>query len=105
MPVPSIEPKALHARLLAGEVELVDVREEWELELAQIAGARHLPLGELVERLDELPRERDVVFICHAGVRSMHACHIAKSAGIRAINLRGGIEAWSTEVDPRVPRY
>jgi rhodanese-related sulfurtransferase len=101
----SIEAKALKMRLDAGEVVLVDVREVWELERAQISGARHIPLGELSERLEELPRERELVFVCHLGVRSMQACFVAQSAGFRVCNLVGGIEAWSNDVDPGVPRY
>ena len=105
MSVGAITAKELQARLQRGEVALVDVREPWEYDLARIPGAVLIPLRELPERLDELPRDRDVVFQCHLGVRSYHAALVADSSGIRALNLTGGIAAWSRDVDPSVPDY
>src|SRR5215211_543452 len=88
------------------EVELVDVREPYEFEIARIEGAKLIPLGELRERLGELRPERELVIHCHTGVRSAHAVQLLQQAGFtRARNLSGGIDAWSREVDPAVPRY
>jgi len=104
-----IEPAALAQRLREPAApELLDVREPGEHALAHLAGARLIPLGELVGRLDELDdwRGREIVVYCHHGVRSLHALGILRAAGFeRALNLRGGIDRWSTEVDPAVPRY
>ncbi|MCP9772563.1 sulfurtransferase [Synechococcus sp. Tobar12-5m-g] len=103
----------LHRRLTLGEpLQLVDVREAAELELARLAvPVLHLPLSrssEWVERIGVLlDRERDVVVLCHAGIRSWQfACWLIETQGFERVwNLHGGIEAWSVEVDPAVPRY
>jgi rhodanese-related sulfurtransferase len=105
MGIGQMGPRELRERLAAGDVTVVDVREAWELELARLPEAVHIPLGELPERLDELPRDRELVFLCHHGVRSLQACFVAKAAGLRTTNLSGGIAAWTAEVDPTVPEY
>lgn len=85
---------------------LVDVREPLEWAIGRIEGARHIPLGSLAARLEELPRDRDVVLYCHHGVRSLRALEFLRSAGFpRTRSLAGGIDAWSREVDPAVSRY
>ncbi|MBS2027560.1 MAG: rhodanese [Deltaproteobacteria bacterium] len=105
MPIAELTAQEAKRRLDQGEIALVDVREVWELELAHIDGALHIPLGELPERLHELPADRALVFVCHHGVRSLHACLVARAGGLVGANLRGGIAAWSAEVDPKVPQY
>jgi len=105
MPIAELSAQEAKRRFDAGEIALVDVRETWELELAHIDGALHIPLGELPDRLDELPTDRALVFICHHGVRSLHACLVARAGGRVAANLHGGIAAWSAEVDPKIPQY
>jgi sulfur-carrier protein adenylyltransferase/sulfurtransferase len=85
---------------------LIDVREPYEYEIAHIEGARLIPLGELEAHLEELPRSGTLVFQCHSGGRSEYATRIVREAGFEnAMNLEGGIDAWSTEIDPAVPRY
>jgi rhodanese-related sulfurtransferase len=95
--------------LLAGAHQpplLLDVREPWEFELARIEGSLLLPLGQVPAHLDELDPARETVVICHHGVRSMQAAFFLQSRGFRnIINLAGGIDAWSREVDPNVPAY
>ena len=103
----------LRSRLDAGEpLQLVDVRETMELELARLAEpVIHLPLSESeqwIGRVQELlDPERDVVVLCHAGVRSWQfGCWLMEAQGFpRVWNLQGGIDAWSVQVDPQVPRY
>lgn len=103
----------LHSRLAQGDdLQLVDVREPAELELAALGHpVVHLPLsrsGEWVERIDALiDRERPVVVLCHAGVRSWQfAAWLIETQGFTDVwNLQGGIDAWSVEVDGTVPRY
>ena len=69
-------------------------------------GARLIPLNRLPERLAELDSSREIVLHCHHGQRSMRALEMLRRSGFRKLkNLRGGIDAWSTEVDPTVPRY
>lgn len=88
-------------------VYLIDVRKPWEHERASLPGSVLLPLDELVERADEIqpPAGAMVVAYCHRGVRSVSAAVLLERLGIRVASLRGGIDAWSREVDPEVPRY
>ncbi len=73
---------------------LLDVRETYEYREAHIPGARLLPLGELGKKLDELPRDRDILVICRSGNRSGTATRQLRSAGLNAINLSGGMIGW-----------
>jgi adenylyltransferase/sulfurtransferase len=102
-----ITPRELATELAQGEVTLIDVREPTEWEIAHIEGARLIPLNELPERLAELPQNGDIVLHCHHGVRSMRALErLRDHAGFtRVKSLRGGIDAWSLEIDPKIPRY
>ena len=85
---------------------LLDVRTAEELAVAALPGARHLPLHELPRRLAELPPDEPLVVVCHLGGRSAQAVAFLRARGFpQAVNLDGGIDAWSVEVDPSVPRY
>ena len=85
---------------------LVDVREEREYALCRIDGAELIPLGDVPSRVEELDREALLVIHCHHGARSARAVHFLRTQGFaKATNLGGGIEAWSLEIDPAVPRY
>jgi len=87
-------------------VQLIDVREQHEWDIARIPGARLVPLGTLEKSLHTLDRTRDVVLYCKTGVRSRRAAKLLLKHGFpRPVNLTGGIAAWSEEVDPAVPRY
>ncbi len=109
----SLSAPELQRRLAEGEpLLIVDVREDRELEEARLPHpVLHLPLsrsGEWIPELDTLlDRQRAVVVLCHAGIRSWHfACWLMQEQGYGEVwNLQGGIDAWSREVDPRVPRY
>lgn len=84
---------------------LIDVREPREYNVAQIGG-RLVPLATLPMLLNELDPEQDIVVHCHLGGRSGMATEFLRRNGfLKARNLRGGIEAWSREIDPSVPRY
>ena len=99
-------PQATHAGLEAGGVFLLDCREADELATASIAGAAHIPMGEVPSRLGELPNDRPVVVTCHHGMRSLRLTHFLRANGFpNAQSMAGGIDAWSTEVDGSVPRY
>ena len=95
--------------LQAGEpVYLVDVRQPWEHETARLADHVLIPLDELHERLDEIkaPDGALVVAYCHHGVRSLSAAAILEHAGhANVASLAGGIDRWSLEIDPKIPRY
>lgn len=84
---------------------LLDVRELEEYETARIEGAILIPLSELPGRLAELPKSMPLVVMCHHGMRSAHAVGHLRQIGFDAINLTGGIDAWSREIDPAVPIY
>jgi len=87
---------------------LLDVREQFEFEIASLPDAILLPLGQIPDQVHELERLRDepMVVYCHHGMRSMHAIHFLQHAGFTNLaNLSGGIDAWSREVDPQTPRY
>jgi rhodanese-related sulfurtransferase len=85
---------------------LLDVREDFELRLAHIPGATHVPMGSVPERLAEIPREADVVVMCHGGVRSDRVAAFLRANGYASVaNLAGGIASWSRDVDPSVPAY
>jgi molybdopterin/thiamine biosynthesis adenylyltransferase/rhodanese-related sulfurtransferase len=105
--VPSLSVLELKRKMDAGEpLTLVDVRESWEHDIAHIAGSRLIPLGELEEHLEELRREGILVLQCHSGGRSEQATRLLREVGFANVfNLEGGIEAWSKEIDPTVPRY
>ena len=93
---------------LKGDAELVliDVREPEEYAVARIDGARLLPLSRFTEWADTLDPAQETVVMCHHGIRSAHVCaHLAGQGFTRLSNLAGGIDAWSCEVDRRVPRY
>jgi rhodanese-related sulfurtransferase len=96
------------ADLLAGPnpPQFLDVREHWEIETAAVAGATCIPMGEVPARLAELDPARPVLVMCHHGRRSAQVGFLLERSGFRdVINLAGGIDAWSEEVDPGVARY
>ena len=85
---------------------LLDVREPFEVEIGAIDGHRHIPLRQLPEAYETLPRDRPVIAYCHHGMRSLRAAEFLRSKGLgRAQSLVGGIDRWSLEIDPSVPRY
>ncbi len=103
-----ILPRELARRLQAApeEVVLLDVREPDERSFAAIEPSLHVPMQELPGRVQEIPRDREVVVYCHTGVRSaMVAAYLGMVGFPRVLNLAGGIDRWSSEVDRRVPRY
>jgi rhodanese-related sulfurtransferase len=102
-----IEPRALAARLSAGAPpRLIDVREAWEFAIAALPGAELVPGSVLARGAAAIPRDREIVLYCHSGMRSAHWLNALRAQGYERIShLRGGIDAWSTQVDPSVPRY
>jgi molybdopterin/thiamine biosynthesis adenylyltransferase/rhodanese-related sulfurtransferase len=105
--VPEIAPRELAARLQRGDdLDLIDVREINEWEFARISSARLVPLATLPNAFSSIDPERDVIVHCKSGARSAKAVKQLRSAGFRRVwNLSGGIQRWSQEVDPSVPRY
>lgn len=85
---------------------ILDVREPYELDLAHIEGALHIPMQTIPNRLAELPREAPLAVMCHHGARSMAVVNYLRKAGFaNAFNITGGIDAWARELDPSIPLY
>ncbi len=99
----------LRSRLLApdaGALQLIDVREPWEWNIARLPAARLIPMSAVESAVGELDRSREIIVYCHHGIRSAHVMHFLRDAGFaNARSLAGGIERWSVEADPQVPRY
>ena len=98
----------LKRRMDEGEdIQLIDVRQPDEWNFARINGAKLIPLGEILNRMNELDPNRETVIHCKMGGRSARAIAALQRAGFKGElkNLKGGITAWSNEVDPKVPKY
>lgn len=102
-----VSPRELQSRLSRGEqLQLIDVREQFEWDIGRIPGARLVPLATLPDVVDTLDREREIVVYCKGGSRSRAAAaHLADAGFARVMNLTGGILRWREEVDPTLPRY
>lgn len=87
-------------------MRLTDVREPFEVEICRIAGAEHIPMRQIPERLAELPKDKHLLIHCHHGGRSLRVTHYLRAQGFTAVsNVAGGIDAWSLVIDRAVPRY
>jgi rhodanese-related sulfurtransferase len=85
---------------------LLDVREPWEVQTAQIAGSTHIPMGDIPTHVQELDPDQHIVVICHHGVRSLNVTHWLRQQGFENVqSMRGGIDLWSKTIDPKVPVY
>ncbi len=102
-----LTPRQLQALLSEHpDTVLLDIREEEEVAFNHIPGYTHIPMNLIPLRQNELPDDRPIVLYCHHGIRSQHAALYLANAGFEQLyNLKGGIDAWSLEVDPNVPRY
>jgi rhodanese-related sulfurtransferase len=103
-----ITPEEVKRKLDQGEeFTLLDVREPWEFEAANIPGAKLLPMGDVPSRAhQELDPENHIVVICHHGVRSLNVTAWLRQQGFeQAQSMQGGIDAWSRRVDGTVPTY
>ena len=102
-----ITPEELAEKIRRGDpVFLLDVRHEWEHQLARLPDQAVIPLHELPARLEDLQADAPIVCYCHHGVRSLSAAAMLRQAGYEgAVSLAGGIYLWSRLIDPSVPRY
>jgi rhodanese-related sulfurtransferase len=98
----------LKQKIDAGEdVQIVDVREQKEYDFAKIPNTKLIPLGQILNRMDEIDSSKETVVHCKGGGRSAQAIEALRRAGFQGElkNLKGGITAWSNEVDSTVPKY
>jgi adenylyltransferase/sulfurtransferase len=89
------------------DIQILDVREDPEVAIARIPNSIHIPLAQVLARMDEIDSSRETVVHCKMGGRSARAIDALKRSGYtgKLINLKGGIIGWSNEVDPTVPKY
>jgi rhodanese-related sulfurtransferase len=89
------------------DLQIIDVREPDEYQTARLENSKLIPLAQVLNRVDEIDPTRETVVHCKGGVRSAKAIEALQRAGFagRLLNLKGGITAWSNEVDPTVPKY
>jgi len=103
-----ITPQDVKQRIDAGEgLRLIDVREPFELQQAAIAGAEVIPMRDIPKSLPALEEEENpIIVFCHHGMRSMQVVGWLREHGVdNCLSMAGGIERWSLEIDPNVPRY
>jgi rhodanese-related sulfurtransferase len=106
--VAELTPRQFLDRRSAGEaMTLIDVREEWETQLAPVPSPHlHIPMGQIVDRLAELDPRNATVVICRSGGRSLEVARFLTAQGFGSVfNLAGGILAWSRDIDPAIPQY
>ena len=99
------EAKSLREQSPDGTV-IIDVREPFELDICRVAGAVHIPMRQVPEQVDSLPRDKHLLILCHAGSRSRRVTEFLRARGLPAVsNITGGIDAWAVEVEPGMQRY
>lgn len=106
MTIPEISPSEFVNRRNRGEdLTLLDVREEWELGVASVPDVVHIPMGQVADRIEEIDRSKEVVVLCRSGRRSLEVAKFLQQNGFQAVNLAGGILAWSRDLDATIPTY
>jgi rhodanese-related sulfurtransferase len=95
----------LQRRTQGNSLTLLDVREDWEMSVASVQGVVHIPMAQVQARLAELDINKDIVVLCRSGRRSLEVAKFLQLNGFRALNLTGGILAWSRDIDPSIPTY
>jgi rhodanese-related sulfurtransferase len=103
-----IAPEELKSLLeINSDIVVLDCREQWEFETARIENSRHIPMNDIPARFnEELDAEAHIVVVCHHGVRSMNVTAWLRQQGFEKVqSLRGGIDRWARQIDPKVPVY
>lgn len=96
--VKTITPEELQKKLENGErLDLVDVREDDEVAEGMIPGAKHIKMGDIPYKLDELDKDKEYIFICRSGRRSENVCHYLNEQGYKTVNMVGGMLEWKGE--------
>ena len=97
--------KVLNDKMKLGEIVLIDVREKHEYEFCKIKGSLHIPMNEIPKKISELNPKEKYAIICHSGVRSEMVTNYLNKNNFYAVNVVGGIDKWSQDVDPDIKRY
>ena len=85
---------------------ILDVREQWEYDICHIENSVHIPMGKITSMADDLKSDEIIIVVCHHGIRSRMVAKYLMAKGFKdVINLTGGIDAWSSDVDPAMPKY
>lgn len=102
-----MRPIEVHNKVKSGEeLLIIDVRESFELELCKLENAIHIPMSKVPLQLNKIPKDKELVIMCHHGVRSMRIVNYLKTQGITNIhNMDGGIDLWAREVDNNMTKY
>ena len=97
----------LKRRSEGDDMTLLDVREDWETQVAPVpTGLIHIPMGQVADRVNELDPQKETAVICRSGGRSLQVARFLEAQGFASVfNLSGGILAWSRDVDPQIPQY
>lgn len=103
----NIQPKELKQLIKKNsDLLILDVREGWEYDTCAIEGSKNIAMAQIAASLDSLDKEQEIVVMCHHGMRSYQVAAFLEQQGFEHIyNLDGGIHAWSTDVDPTMPKY
>ncbi|WP_409302272.1 rhodanese-like domain-containing protein [Peribacillus sp. SCS-155] len=97
--IKTITPQELEEKIEAGEkLEIVDVREDEEVQHGMIEGAKHIRMGDIPEKLDHFDKDKEYIFVCRSGNRSNNVCHYMQDQGYKVRNMVGGMLNWTGEV-------
>lgn len=95
----------LKERMVVGDIVLIDVREVYELEIAKIDDALHIPINKIQREIEQMNKEKEYAIMCHSGYRSAQVCNYMANAGFKVFNVQGGINSWSLYIDKQIQRY
>ena len=106
--IPELSPAELQNKLTRENkpVTLLDVREDEEYQYCRIKGSVHIPASEIMHQIDQIDSTQEIVVVCHHGHRSLQIAYLLADSGFdQVFNLSGGIDAWTREIDPTLPKY
>ena len=108
-PMPQITPQEAKTKAGNGNFIIIDVREDRELKVTNLSLVSvpftHIKMNEIVRRISELPKDKQLGILCHSGNRSSQVTRYLRQQGFDAVNIQGGIENWAKSLDPVLPRY
>ena len=95
----------LKVMLAQGSIQLIDVREQYEINICHIKGSMFIPMNEVKRTLKAFDKKNQYAIMCHSGVRSYHVANFLVNNGVNAVNVIGGINEWARCVDNSMPTY